>query len=193
VSFGPARAFKGEFDPEQARKLVKQSSYKPGTPIILTYTSAVPNASLVAVAVQKYMKDVGVKIKLQQLEAGVQATYARNRDPKEGHLTLYSWAGGRDPSTRLILTIPSGSIYCAWATRPSKDLLNKLVMDQARELDPKKRLALLNKIHETLRQETGGPVLFGLNQIYAMTNRIEYNWLPKEAFLFYLNRIKIVK
>ena len=186
-------SIKYEFDPERARKLVKQSSYKPGTPIILTYTSAVPNASLVAVAVQKYMKNVGVTIKLQQLEAGVQATYSRKRDPKEGHLTLYSWAGGRDPSTRLILTIPSTSIYCAWATRPSKDLLNKLVIDQARELDPKKRLALLNKIHGTLREEPGGPILFGLNQIYAMTNRIEYTWLPKEAFLFYLNRIKIVK
>jgi len=186
-------SIKYEFDPERARKLVQQSSYKPGTPIILTYTSAVPNASLVAVAIQKYMKDVGVTIKLQQLEAGVQATYARNRNPKEGHLTLYSWAGGRDPSTRLILTIPSSSIYCAWATRPSKELLNKLVMDQARELDPKKRLALLKKMHAILTEEPGGPILFGLNQIYAMTDRIEYTWLPKEAFLFYLNRIKIVK
>ena len=146
-----------------------------------------------AVAIQKYMKNVGVTIKLQQLEAGVQATYSRNRDPKEGHLTLYSWAGGRDPSTRLILTLPSGSVYCAWATRPSKDRLNKLVMDQARELDPKKRLTLLNQIHQILREEPGGPILFGLNQIYAMRDRIEYSWLPNEAFLFYLNRIKIVK
>jgi peptide/nickel transport system substrate-binding protein len=186
-------SIKYEFDPERARKLVQQSSYKPGTPIILTYTSAVPNASLVAVTVQKYMKDVGVTIKLQQLEAGVQATYTRNRNPKEGHLTLYSWAGGRDPSTRLILTIPSSSIYCAWATRPSKELLNKLVMDQARELDPKKRLALLKKMHAILTEEPGGPILFGLNQIYAMTDRIEYTWLPKEAYLFMLNRIKIVK
>ena len=182
-----------EFDPEKARKLVQQSSYKPGTPIILTYTSAVPNAALVAAAVQKYMKDVGVTIKLQQLEAGVQATYARTRNPKEGHLTLYSWAGGRDPSTRLLLTLPSGSIYCAWATRPSKDILNKLVFDQARETDKAKRLAILRQIHEILRKEPGGPILFGLNQIYAMRDRIEYTWLPMEAYLFYLNRIKIVK
>ena len=186
-------SYKYEFDPERARKLIQQSSYKPGTPIILTYTSAVPNAALVAATIQKYMKDVGVTIKLQQLEAGVQATYARTRNPKEGHMVLYAWAGGRDPSTRLILTIPSDSIYCGWPTRPSKDILDKLVMDQARELDPKKRLALLNKIHAILRQEPGGTILFGLNQIYAMTDRIEYSWLPKEAYLFYLQRIKVVK
>ncbi len=36
----------------------------------------------------KYMKDVGVTIKLQKLEAGTQATYSRNRDPREGHMTL---------------------------------------------------------------------------------------------------------
>ena len=182
-----------DFDPERARKLVQESSYKPGTPIILTYTSAVPNGALVAAAIQRYMKNVGVTIKLQQLEAGVQATYARTRNPKEGHLTIYAWPGGRDPSTRLILTLPSGSIYCAWATRKNKDKLNKLVLEQARETDKDKRLALLNEIHQILREEPGGAILFGLNQIYAMSDRIEYSWLPREAYLFYLNRIKVVK
>jgi len=182
-----------EFDPDKARELVKKSSYKPGTPIILTYTSAVPNAPLVAATIQEYMKNVGVTIKLQQLEAGVQATYSRKKDPKEGHLTLYSWAGGRDPSNRLILTMPSTSIYCAWTTRPSKVLLDDLVMKQAQETDRDKRLVLLKQMNEILRQEPGGPVLFGLKQIYAHTDRIEYEWLKKESFLFSLNRIRIVK
>lgn len=182
-----------EFDPQRARELVTKSGYKPGTPIILTYTSAVPNASLVATAIQNYMKDVGVTIKLQMLEAGVQATYARTKNPKEGHLSIYSWAGGRDPSTRLLLTLPSKSIYSAWATRKNQKLIDKLVYDQAREMDQNKRLEILNRIHELLREEPGGAILFGLNQIYAMRDRIDYTWLPKEAFLFYLQRIRIVK
>jgi len=182
-----------EFNPDKARELVKKSSYKPGTPIILTYTSAVPNAALVAATVQKYMNNVGVTMKLQQLEAGVQATYSRTRDPKEGHLTLYAWAGGRDPSTRLILTMPSTSIYNAWATRPSQALIDDLVMKQAQETDQTKRLDILNRLHGVLREETGGPVLFGLNQIYAHRDRIEYTWLPRESFLFNLERIRIVK
>ena len=184
---------KYEFNPDKARELVKKSSYKPGTPITLTYTSAVPNAALVAAAIQNYMQNVGVTITLQQLEAGVQATYSRTRDKKEGHLTLYAWAGGRDPSTRLILTMPKTSIYNAWATRKKQDQMDKLVMAQARETNQEKRLALLKEIHQLLREEPSGPILFGLNQIYAMRDRIDYSWLPNEAFLFYLNRIKIVK
>jgi peptide/nickel transport system substrate-binding protein len=182
-----------EFDPERARELVKRSSYKPGTPIILTYTSAIPNAALVAATVQNYLKDVGITIKLQQLEAGLQATYARNKDPREGHLVLYAWAGGRDPSTRLLLTLPSTSIYNSWRTRKGQREIDKLVYAQARETDRKKRLAILNQIHELLRIEPAGVILFGLNQIYAHRDWIEYSWLPREAYLFYLQRIKIVK
>jgi peptide/nickel transport system substrate-binding protein len=182
-----------EFDPSRARQLVQQSSYKPGTPIILTYTSAIPNAALVAATIQNYMKDVGVTIKLQQLEAGLQATYARKRDPREGHLVMYAWAGGRDPSTRLLLTLPSNSIYNAWKTRKNQKLMDKLVYAQARETNQEKRLAILNQIHQLLRDEPAGAILFGLNQIYAMRDRIEYSWLPMEAYLFYLHRIKVVK
>jgi len=52
-------------------------------------------------------------------------------------------------------------------------------------------LKCLREFHRVLKPS--GPILFGLNQIYAMTNRIEYTWLPGESFLFLLNRIKIVK
>lgn len=184
---------KYEFNPDKARKLIQQSSYKPGTPIILSYTSAVPNAQLVAATIQDYMKNVGVTMKLQQLEAGTQATYSRTRDPREGHLTLYAWAGGRDPSTRLILTLPSTSIYNAWKTRKKQKEIDELTFAQARETDKKKRLAILSRIHQLLREEPAGPVLFGLNEIYAMTDRIDYDWLPMEAFLFNLQRIKVLK
>jgi peptide/nickel transport system substrate-binding protein len=182
-----------EFDPDRARQLVQKSSYKAGTPIILTYSSAIPNAALVAATVQNYMKDVGVTIKLQKLEAGLQATYARNRDPREGHLVMYAWAGGRDPSTRLLLTMPSNSIYNSWKTRKHQKLIDKLTYKQAQETDPEKRLAIINQLHELLREEPAGTILFGLNVIYAMRDRIEYSWLPMEAYLFYLNRIKVVK
>ena len=184
---------KYEFNPDKARKLIQQSSYKPGTPIILSYTSAVPNSQLVAATIQDYMKNVGVTMKLQQLEAGTQATYSRTRDPREGHLTLYAWAGGRDPSTRLILTLPSTSIYNAWKTRKKQKEIDELTFAQARETDKKKRLAILSRIHQLLREEPAGPVLFGLNEIYAMTDRIDYDWLPMEAFLFNLQRIKVLK
>jgi len=138
-------SIKFEFNPDKARRLVKESSYKPGDPIVLTFTNAVPSSEIIAPIIQKYLKDVGITVKLQQLEAGVSATYTRKKDRRIGHMTLYSWAGGRDPHIRMILTVPSNSSYTSYPGRPSKDILDKLVIQQQRELDPKKRLATLKK------------------------------------------------
>ncbi len=50
-----------EFNPQKARELVKQSSYKPGTPLLLTYGHGTfPNISLVGTIVQKYLQNVGI-------------------------------------------------------------------------------------------------------------------------------------
>jgi len=185
--------FKIKFDPELARKLVKESSYKPGDPIILTFTNAVPSSEIIAPIIQKYLRDIGVTVQLQQLEAGVQATYSRNKDRREGHMTLYAWAGGRDPQTRIILTVPSDSSYTSYPGRPSKDILDKLCYAQAKEMDKDKRLAILKKIHAILAKEPSSIPLYGLNQIYAMQTRIDYTWTPKSAFPFNLTRIKMMK
>jgi peptide/nickel transport system substrate-binding protein len=186
-------SIKFEFNPDKAKKLLKESSYKPGDPIILTYTNGVPSSEIIAPIIQKYCKDIGVTVQLQQLEAGVQATYSRNKDRREGHMTLYAWAGGRDPHIRIILTIPSNSSYTAYPGRPSKDVLDKLAIQQQRELDPKKRLAVLKKIHAIITKEPSSIPLYGLNQIYAMQTRIDYTWTPKAGFPFNLTRIKMVK
>lgn len=186
-------AIKVPFDPDKARQLVKESSYKPGDPITLTFTNAVESGHIIAPIIQKYLSDVGITVTLQQLEANVQRTYARDRDAREGHMTLYSWPGGRDPHMRILLTVPSDSLYTAYPERPSKEILDKLVIQQQRELDPQKRLAILKKIHAILTKEPSSIPLYGLNQIYAMRTRIDYNWTPKAPLPFNLYRIQMVK
>jgi len=184
---------KFEFNPDKARQLVKESSYKPDEAIILTFTNAVQSSEIIAPIIQKYLKDVGINVQLQQLEAGTQATYSRNRDKREGHMTLYTWPGGRDPHIRLVLTVPSASVYTAYPGRPSKDILDKLIIQQQREMNPTKRLAILKNIHTILLKEPNSVPLYGLNQIYAMQNRIDYTWTPRNGYLLHLERIKIVK
>jgi peptide/nickel transport system substrate-binding protein len=190
LGYDPGFAY--EFNPHKARQLLKESSYKSGTPIILTYTSAIPNAPLVAVTLQKCLADVGISVKLQQLEAGTQATYARSKDPREGPLVLFAWAGGRDPSTRLLLSIVSTSIYGGYPNRPNKEEMDKWCVDQAHELDEEKRRTILQQIHEVMIDDPGSTLLFGLNMIYAMSDRIEYSWTPNEAFLFNAYTIRVV-
>ncbi|MBT6616435.1 MAG: ABC transporter substrate-binding protein [Deltaproteobacteria bacterium] len=185
--------FSDEFNPEKARQLIKKSKYKPGDPMILSYSSSVPNSSMIAAMVQRYLSKVGLTIKLQQLEAGIAATYNRNRDPREGHMTLYAWGGGRDPSIRLQMSIVSDSPYSSWATRPRVKELDALVAEQAKEMDEAKRLKLLNKIHAILDESSGGPVLLGANMIYAHSDRIDYNWQAHGEYVYNLHRIKMVK
>ncbi|MBU2643312.1 ABC transporter substrate-binding protein [bacterium] len=181
------------YDPDKARQYLKKSIYKPGDPLLLTYTSAVPNARMIAAMLQRYLGQIGMTIKLQQLEAGVQATYTRNRDPREGHMTLYSWGGGRDPSTRLLLSVTSDSPYTSYSNRPRQKELDTLVKKQAREMDPVKRLELLKRVHAIMTEDAAGIILCGANMIYAHSDQIEYNWTPNESFTFNLHRVKIVK
>ncbi len=181
-----------EYDLKRAKQYLSKSKYK-GEPIILTYTSQVPNSRMISAMIQRYLSKVGIKIKLQQLEAGVQATFHRNRDPREGHMTLYSWGYGRDPHVRLALSILSDSDYCSWTSRPNKKEIDALVKKQGREMDQKKRLKLLKQLHHHLRTPSSGAVLFGSNMIYAHSDRVDYNWLPMDTFIFNLHRIKMVR
>ncbi|MBW1641686.1 MAG: ABC transporter substrate-binding protein, partial [Deltaproteobacteria bacterium] len=167
-----------EFNPTKARSLLKESSYD-GTPLILSYSSAVPSSSLIATIIQNYLKNIGIKVVLQQLEGGTLITYIRKRDPKLGHMFLYAFGGGRDPQYRMMMTVMSDSIYTSYPDRPSAKILDQLVLKQAQELDEAKRLVILKKIHAILGKEPSTVPLYGLKQIYAMRDRIDYTWRPK--------------
>lgn len=184
---------KFDFDPAKAKAFLKKSAYNPDKVLTLTYTSMVPNSSLVAAIIQKYLKDVGVNTKLQQLEEGVAATYVRSRNPKLGHLRLYGWAGGRDPNLRFMLAVVSDSPYATVTNRPRKKEVDELCRAQARETDPEKRKEMIAKLHEIMRYDSVGTFLFGLNMIYAMNADIDYTWVPNEASPVHLQRIKVVK
>jgi len=182
-----------EYDLEMAREFLKKSVYKPGDPMILTYTSAVSNARMIAAMVQRYMQQVGFTVKLQQLEAGVQATYTRNRDPREGHMTLYSWPGSRDPSMRLPLSIPSDAPYTSYSNRPKQKEVDALVVAQGREMDKAKRIKLLYKLHSIMAEDAAGTILMGTNMIYAHSKRIDYKWLPHNSYIFNLQNIRMIR
>jgi peptide/nickel transport system substrate-binding protein len=193
IEIGYDPSFQHDFDPEKAKRLVAKSSYKEGTPITLTYTNATPNANIVAAIIQRYLKNIGVTIRLQKLESSVQATYSRNKDPREGHMVLYSLAGGRDPNMRIQLTMHSKSMYAAWTARPCQKELDRLIGAQSKEVNESKRLTILKRIHKYIIDEPSGVPLFGLNMIYAHSDRITYDWVPGQPLVFHLQNIKVLK
>jgi len=194
VELGYDPTYKVEFNPEKAKDLVKKSSYKPGTPLTLTYAIGyAPNAPQVAAAIQKYMKDVGVTIRLNQAELGTYLTWARTHQKEIGHMDIFPWDGSLDPIWRLMLGMKSTGIYTNWDNRPDKEIMDKLIDAQATEMDEQKRLAILKEIHKLNNADPDTLPLFGLYMIYAMRDRIDYNWVPKTSEAFHLWNVKVLK
>ncbi len=191
LGFDPT--YKIEYDPGKARRLLKKSSYKPGTPITLTYTNMIPKAAFVASVIQHYLKNIGMTVKLQQLEWGVWVTYAINRDKRGGHMMLSQFTVPFDPHPRLSLSFLSGGNFCHYFDRPNKLELDKLVFAQSREMNPTKRLGIFKKIHRINNTDPGNIPLYGLNMIYGMNRHVDFTWMPGTLEALGLEKVKILK
>ena len=195
VGFDPS--IKYEFDPDKARELVKKSNYKPGTPLKMIYTSAVPSGNLVTTAIQDYLKRVGITVKLQKMEQATTLKLLAKKDPKIGALPLIGWAGGTSPSQRLFLGLMTkrkkgaGGMYTNWKGRKQID---KLIMASYVVINKKKRIGILRKIARMTHQDPAYAAMFGLPMNFALSDRIDYEWVPNVAgFPFNLYDIKMLK
>ncbi len=182
-----------DYNVEKARKLLKESNYEHGNPLVITYTSVMPNAPIVATIVQKYFKNIGMNAMITQLEYGTYLTYSRNRDPRAGHMALSAFAVDQDPNTHLALGMGSGSTYCYYTDRPNQKEMDSLISAQSKETDPEKRLEILKKIHQLNNADPGSIPLFGLHSIYAMNRKIDYTWIHGSLYPEGLYSTKFIK
>ena len=98
-----------------------------------------------------------------------------------------------DPGIRLLVTMMSTSQYGYYKNGPRAKEMDQLIIAQAKEMNVKKRLAILKKIHAINNADPAKIILMGLNQIYAMNKRIDYEWTPDQFFLRSFENIKRVK
>ena len=178
IGFDPS--IKYEFNPEKAKELLKNSSYKPGTPLTLVYHSQLPSGNLVTTAVQDYLKKVGITVKLQNMERGTYMKLGVKKDPKIGQLPITVWPGGKSATSRLTLGLltkgkKAAGMWSLWKGRPAID---KLIMAQSVQIDPEKRIGMLRKIAAITHDDPAYAALFGLEHIYALSDRIDYEWAP---------------
>jgi len=190
VNFGFDPNLKYPYDPEKAKELVKKSSYKPGTPLTLTYIAAIPMAAEVMESVQGYMQKVGVQIKLNQMEAGAFVSRLAKKGEGLGHLYALNWHGQMDPSGRFTAGVKKGGFYSPWSSRED---LDKLIDEQRVTMDLEKRKVVMRKIYRIVHEDPPVAGLFGLELIYAMRDRIDYTWCHKIERFRNLCTIKVVK
>ena len=98
-----------------------------------------------------------------------------------------------DPTIRHMMTMMSGSQYGYYKVGPRQKEMDKLILAQASETNPQKRLALLKKLHQINNADPAQIAVLGLNQIYAMNKRIDYNWESWRQFFRGFERVKKVK
>jgi len=181
-----------EYNPQKAREFLKKSSYK-GQELLFTYSTAMPYAKQVTQAIQKYLKEIGMKVQLQQIEGAMLATYTRSRDKRKGHMSLWTYAPSFDPNFKLMLSVLSSGPFTIYHNRPNKEEMDKLVLAQSHEIDLEKRKAILKRINDIMFTDPSSIYLYGINLIYAMRDRIEYTSVPRTDGYFGFPTIKIVK
>ncbi|MBI4628825.1 MAG: ABC transporter substrate-binding protein [Candidatus Rokubacteria bacterium] len=137
------------YDPPRARQLLAEAGYPKGFDAGEVATDMVYGPT--AEAVVNYLQAVGIRARLRALERA--AFYKADQEKKFRHLVRVGSAAAGNAATRIEAFVLSGGIR-AYGGYPD---LDGLYREQAGELDPKKREALLHRIQQLMHER----VMFG--------------------------------
>ena len=162
------------YDPAQAKKLLSEAGYPNGFDAG-EYACDGSYAS-VAEAIGNYLAAVGIRTKVRSMERA--AFLSQWRDKKIRSI-LYAGAGGHGTAaTRVQNYMVRDGLY-AWGGYPDMD---DLFAQQARELDPKRREALLHQIQQLANERVMAAPLWELGFLNAIGPRVEESGLGLIAY-----------
>jgi peptide/nickel transport system substrate-binding protein len=157
------------YDPAQAKKLLAEAGYPNGFdagefPCDVSYAS-------VAEAMANYLAAVGIRTKLRPME---RVTWLAQWKDKKFRAIHWAGAGGLgNAATRVENYFVQGGVY-AWGGYPDMD---DLFVQQGRELDPKRREALLHQIQRLGHERVMHAPLWELGFLNAVGPRVEESGL----------------
>jgi peptide/nickel transport system substrate-binding protein len=157
------------YDPAQAKKLLAEAGYPNGFdagefPCDVSYAS-------VAEAMANYLAAVGIRTKLRPTE---RVTWLAQWKDKKFRAIHWAGAGGLgNAATRVENYFVQGGVY-AWGGYPDMD---DLFVQQGRELDPKRREALLHQIQRLGHERVMHAPLWELGFLNAVGPRVEESGL----------------
>ncbi|WP_234819637.1 MULTISPECIES: ABC transporter substrate-binding protein [Sinorhizobium] len=158
------------FDPERARQLLAESSYK-GQPIYYVthpvyYTNGVP----VAEAVTEMWKAIGVNASVRVDEGW---SKLKKDDPV---LTV------RNGSDWVVPTDPAVTLYMTWAKRFWQDeqRFDELAKEGETTLDSKRRYDIYQTMIDIFEDEAPGTYLYRAPEFYGV--RSNFEWLPNTEY-----------
>ena len=162
------------YDPAQARKLLAEAGYPNGFDAG-DYVCDASYAS-VAEAIGNYLAAVGIRTRMRPMERAAYLTQWKDKKFKAIH---QAGAGGHgNAATRVQNYMSTDGLY-AWGGYPDMD---DLYIQQARELDPKRREMLLHQIQRLAHERVIAAPLWELGFLNATGPRVEESGLGLIAY-----------
>ena len=153
------------YDPARAKKLLAEAGYPNG--FDAGEFACDSSYSSVAEAIGNYLAAVGIRTKLRPIE---RAAFLGNWREKKILSIMYSGAGGQgNAATRVQNYYVKDGLY-SWGGYPDMD---DLFVQQARELDPKRREALLHQIQRLAHERVMSAPLWELGFLNAVGPRVD--------------------
>jgi peptide/nickel transport system substrate-binding protein len=153
------------FDPPKAKRLLADAGYPNGFDAGDLYPWP-PYVSM-GEALAGYLQAVGIRTKVRTMERAALTTAWRDRKLK--NVIVGITGAGSNASTRLEAYVSKGGAYTAGVIPEVEDLFQR----QVRELDVKKREALLHQIQQILHDRVTHIPIYELAFIWGVGPRVE--------------------
>ncbi|MFC9489810.1 ABC transporter substrate-binding protein [Streptomyces hydrogenans] len=159
------------YDPEAAKKLVKESSYD-GQPLVLAIMAGDETASRVAQLVQQQAKAIGVSVKIQAMQPLVYDQASYDATKRKGIDLLYSssFNSRQEPLEPLGYDLLPDQPYNY--TNFNVPEVTKLLQDARSSFDPKERAQMVLKAQEIYEPRTGAISLLANNTATFISDRL---------------------
>ena len=165
------------YDPARAKKLLAEAGYPNG--FDGGEFAADASYSSVAEAIGNYLAAVGIRTRLRPIE---RAAFLGNWRDKKITSIMYTGAGGQgNAATRIQNYYVKDGLY-SWGGYPDMD---DLFVQQAREIDPKRREVLLHQIQRLAHERVMSAPLWELGFLNAVGPRVDESGLGLIALFPY--------
>jgi peptide/nickel transport system substrate-binding protein len=153
------------FDPPKAKRLLVEAGYPNGFDAGDFYPW--PPYFAMGEALAGYLQNVGIRTKIRTMERAALTTAWRERKLK--NVILGITGAGSNASSRLEAYVSKGGAYTAGVIPEVEDLFQR----QVREVDVKKREALLHQIQQILHDRVTHIPIYELGLIWGVGPRVE--------------------
>lgn len=162
------------YDPELAKKLLAEAGYAKGFSMeMMLPAGRYPFAEQVSQAIQSYLKDVGVDVKLDIVEFGVFADATNSGNVPESYYGAWGNAAFNPIDEYLPIVHTGDSGYSLF----SDASVDKLIDEASETIDQDKQDALISQIEKKMLEEAPFIYLYAQVDLYGVSNRI--NWKPQ--------------